>query len=69
MATCLDWELMSCLSARQRTADEFKRVVESAGLKIVGHLQASARHGWLDRGRGGLTEGAGQSAVHMGYYR
>jgi len=22
-----------------------KRVVESAGLKIVGHLQASARHG------------------------
>jgi hypothetical protein len=36
MATCLDWELMSCLSAPRRTAGKFKRVVESAGLKIVG---------------------------------
>jgi hypothetical protein len=36
MATCLDSELMSCLPAGQRTADEFKRVVESASLKIVG---------------------------------
>lgn len=34
--TCLDWELMSSLSARQRTEAEFKSVIESAGLKIVG---------------------------------
>jgi hypothetical protein len=36
MATYLDWELMSRLSARQGTADEFKHVVEPTGLKIVG---------------------------------
>lgn len=42
MATCLDSELMSYLSAGQRTANEFKRIVESADPKIVGifkHLQ------------------------------
>jgi hypothetical protein len=36
MATCPDWELMSCLSAPRRTAGKCKRVVEPAGLKIVG---------------------------------
>ena len=34
--TCLDWELMANLSARQRTEAELRNLVESAGLKVVG---------------------------------
>jgi hypothetical protein len=34
--TCLDWELMSCLSSRQRTEAEFRSLTQAAGLKIVG---------------------------------
>jgi O-methyltransferase domain len=34
--TCLDWELMLCLSARQRTEVEFRALLAAAGLKVVG---------------------------------
>ena len=33
--TSLDWELMSCLSARQRTEADHRGVIEPAGLKIT----------------------------------
>lgn len=36
LQTAVDWELMASLGARHRTEEEMRRVVEGAGLKIVG---------------------------------